>query len=86
MNSRINILSSRCPKVTSCGTLESLVQVGWITGISGFTGFGFGLGIGFSVDFEVDAPGDVVVSFVSAAADAAALARLRSWPWPGRIP
>jgi len=78
MNSRINILSSRCSKVISRGTLESLVHVGWITGISGFTGLGLGLGIGFSADFDVDAPGDVVVSFVSAAAEAAAFARLRS--------
>lgn len=52
--------------------------MGWITGISGFTGLGLGLGIGFSADFDVDAPGDVVVSFVSAAAEAAAFARLRS--------
>jgi hypothetical protein len=78
MNSRINILSSRRSKFISRGTLESLVHVGWITGINGFTGFGFGLGIGFSADFEVDAPGDVVFAFVSAAAFAAALARLRS--------
>lgn len=78
MNSRINILSSRCSKVISRGTLESLVHVGWITGINGFTGFGFGLGSDFSADFEVDAPGDVVGSFVSIAAEAAALARLRS--------
>lgn len=80
MNSRINILSSRCSRVTSRGTLESLVHVGWMIGIRGLTGFGLGLGGGFPVGFEVDAPGDVVVSFVSAAAEAAALARLRSWP------
>ena len=74
----MNILSSRSSKDISRGTLESFVHVGWITGISGFTGFGLGFGIGFSVGFEVDAPGDVVVSFVPATAEAAALARLRS--------
>ena len=76
MNSRMNILSSRCSNVISCGTLESLVHVGWITGISGFAGLG--LGWGFPVDLEVDAPADVVISFVFAAAEIAALARLRS--------
>ena len=78
MNSRINILSSRSSRVNSRGTLESLVHVGWMIGISGLTGFGLGLGGSFSAGFEVDAPGDVVVSFVSTAAEAAALARLRS--------
>ena len=76
MNSRMNILSSRCSKVISCGTLESLVHVGWISGISGFAGLG--LGWGFLADFKVDTPADVVVSFVPAAAATAALVRLRS--------
>jgi len=56
--------------------LESLVHVGWTSGISGFVGLGLGFGWGFSADFEADTPADVVASFVSAAA----LARLRSWP------
>jgi len=73
----MNILSSRCSKVISRGILESLVHVGWITGINGFAGLGFGCG--FWADFEVDAPGDVVFLFVPAAvAESVVLGRLRS--------
>jgi len=54
--------------------LESLVHVGWTSGISGLVGLGLGFGWGFSAYFEVDTPADVVASFVSAAT----LARLRS--------
>lgn len=81
MNSRMNILSSRSSKVISRGTFESLVHIGWTTGISGLAGFGFGFVAGFSVVvFEVDAPAGVLFSFEFAAAEAAALARLRSCP------
>ena len=80
MNSRINILSSRCSKAISRGTLGSLVHVGWITGISGFTGLGLGFACGFSVGFDVVAPRVIVDLFKSGAAEAAALARLRSCP------
>lgn len=80
MNSRINIRSSSSSMVISRGTLESLVHVGWTTGINGFAGFGFGFGFSFcfSVVFDVEASEDLASLFDSAAA--AAFARLRSCP------
>lgn len=78
MNSRMNILSSRCSGLISRGTLESLVHVGWISGIGGFAGLGLclGLGWGLSAGFIVGTAVNVAAMFASSAA----LARLRSWP------
>ena len=79
MNSRMNIRSSISSKVISRGTLKSLVHVGWITGINGLAGFGFGFGCPPMV-FKVDGPGDTVGFFDPAVVSAGAFARLRSCP------
>ena len=73
MNSRMNILSSRCSTVISGGTLESLVHIGWITGISGLAGLGLGF-LGFAGALEVDC----VTGLVFLSRFSAALIRLRS--------